>query len=84
MNESTGTVNDKKERDEDGRFEPKHSDEAVLEAVRNHEPAGTQEIADELGIARQSADYRLRNLLNEGRVSKKKIGNSLAWIAETE
>ena len=70
-----------RERNEGGRFEPDHTDGEVLEAVRNHEPAGTREVADELGIARQSADYRLRRLLDEGRVSKEKVGNSLVWSA---
>ncbi|MFC5973405.1 winged helix-turn-helix domain-containing protein [Halomarina salina] len=71
-----------RERNEGGQFEPEHTDEDVLEAVREHAPAGTQEVAGELGIARQSADYRLRRLLEEGRVSKKKVGNSLVWSAD--
>ena len=75
-------MGEERERNERGRFEPEHSDEAVLEAVRKHEPAGTSDIADELGIARQSADYRLRRLLDEGYVMKQKIGNSLAWSAD--
>lgn len=70
-------------RDESGRFEPEHTDEEVLAAVRTHEPAGTKEVADELGIARQSADYRLRQLLEKGRVTKKKVGNSLVWFIVT-
>lgn len=77
-------MDEDRERNEGGRFEPEHTDEEVLEAVRTHEPAGTKEVADELGIARQSADYRLRGLLDEGRVSKKKVGNSLVWSAEQE
>jgi predicted transcriptional regulator len=75
-------MDEDRERNEGGRFEPEHTDEEVLDAVRKHEPAGTKEVADELGIARQSADYRLRHLLDEGRVSKKKVGNSLVWSAE--
>lgn len=71
-----------RERNEGGRFEPEYTDEEVLEAVRTHEPAGTKEVADELGVARQSADYRLRSLLDEGRISKKKVGNSLVWSVE--
>ncbi|AFO57567.1 hypothetical protein NJ7G_2332 [Natrinema sp. J7-2] len=63
---------------------PEHTDEDVLNAVREHEPAGTKEVADQLGIARQSADYRLRRLLDEGQVSKKKVGNSLVWSAEED
>lgn len=57
----------------------RHSDEEYLEAVREHEPAATTEVADEVGVARQSADYRLRRLENEGRVRSTRIGNSLAW-----
>lgn len=75
-------MSEDRERNEGGRFEPDHTDEEVLEAVRNHEPAGTQEVANELGIARQSADYRLRRLLDEGRVLKKKVGNSLVWSVD--
>ena len=75
-----GLMGDDRERNERGQFEPEHPDEAVVEAVRKHEPAGTSEVADELGIARQSADYRLRQLLEDGRVSKKKVGNSLVWF----
>ncbi|ELY83434.1 winged helix-turn-helix domain-containing protein [Natrinema gari] len=73
-----------RERNEGGQFVPEHTDEDVLNAVREYEPAGTKEVADELGIARQSADYRLRRLLDEGQVSKKKVGNSLVWSAEED
>jgi predicted transcriptional regulator len=48
-------------------------------AVAENEPAGTTEVVNELGIARQSADYRLRRLLDDRRVPKKKVGNSLVW-----
>lgn len=56
------------------------TDEEVLEAVRESEPAGTQEVAEELGIVRQSADYRLRNLRDEGRVRSKTVGRELIWM----
>lgn len=69
------------DRDQRGRFTQQHTDTDVLAAVRAHEPAGTSEVADELGIARQSADYRLRKLLEEGRVNKKQIGKSLIWFS---
>ena len=68
-----------RDRNEGGEFEPEHTDQDILRVVEENEPAGTQEVADQLGIARQSADYRLRKLHGEGRVNKKKIGNSLAW-----
>ena len=68
-----------RERDDSGQFEPEYTDEEIIQAVRLNEPAGTQEVADELGIARQSVDYRLRKLLDQGHVEKQKIGNSLVW-----
>lgn len=57
----------------------RHSDEEYLAAVREHEPAATSEVADAVGVARQSADYRLRQLEVDGKVKSKQIGNSLAW-----
>lgn len=71
-------------RDERGRFTPQHSDRDVLIAVEKHEPAGTNEVASELGIERPSADYRLRRLETDGKVTSKKIGNSLAWTRTKE
>lgn len=59
---------------------PEHTNVGVLKAIWKHESAGTREVADEFGIARQSADYRLRELLDEGCVVKQKNGNSLAWF----
>jgi predicted transcriptional regulator len=73
---------DSHERDEQGRVEPRHTDDEVVDAVREHEPAATKEVADELDIARQSADYRLRKLEDEGRVKSKMVGNSLVWMVE--
>lgn len=69
-----------RDRDDNGRFERNVSDNEVLAAVEKHTPAGTTEVADELGIARQSADYRLRQLQERGLVSSKKIGGTLAWM----
>lgn len=56
------------------------ADEEVIEAVRKHEPAATREVAEQLDIAHQSADYRLRNLREEGRVRSKKVGRELIWM----
>lgn len=57
----------------------RYSDEVYIDAVREHEPAATSEVAEAVGVARQSADYRLRQLQDDGKVESKKIGNSLAW-----
>ncbi|EMA51977.1 MULTISPECIES: hypothetical protein [Halococcus] len=67
------------ERDEYGRYAPDHTDGDVLDAVRKHDPAGTSEVAEQLGIARQSADQRLRKLADTGRVHHKKIGAVAVW-----
>jgi predicted ArsR family transcriptional regulator len=72
------------ERDERGRFSAKHTDDEVVAAVRKHEPAATSEVANELEIKRPSADYRLRQLQEEGTVTSKKIGTSLAWSLTPE
>lgn len=54
-------------------------EETYLDAVENHSPASTKEVADAVGVTRQGADYRLRQLEEMGKVTSKKIGNSLAW-----
>ena len=70
------------ERDERGRVEPRHTDEEIVDAVRENEPAGTSEVAEAVGVERQSADYRLRKLEEEGSVESKMVGNSLVWMVE--
>ena len=77
-------MGERRERNEGGWFKPEYTDEKLLEAVRTHEPAGTNKVADGLGVARQSADYCLRSLLDGGRVSKKRVGNSLVRSVEQE
>jgi len=66
-------------RNERGQFTPQYDDEEILDAVRDHEPAGTSEVADALGCTTQNADYRLRKLRDAGRVESKKVGRSLVW-----
>lgn len=48
--------------------------EAIEEGAKT-----TSEIADAVGITRQGADYRLRQLRDEGRVDAEKVGNTLVW-----
>lgn len=68
------------DRDDRGHFQPEHDDREFLTAVATHEPAGTTEIAEAVGVTRQNADKRLRRLEEAGTVTSKKIGNSLAWM----
>lgn len=69
-----------KKRDTTGRYSRSVDDGDVMAAVRAHDPAATSEIADEVGITRQGADRRLRDLRERGEVSSKKIGASLVWF----
>jgi predicted transcriptional regulator len=70
------------ERDpESGKLSEQYSDEDFLEAVEEHEPASTKEIADEVGCSRRNADVRLRKLAEAGEIRKKKVGNSLTWFS---
>lgn len=57
----------------------RYSDDDVIEAVRSVEYPTTSNVADVLGCSRQAADYRLRNLQDEGKVDAESVGNSLMW-----
>lgn len=71
-----------RDRGDSGQYRPEYTDEAFLDAVRENEPATTSEIAAAVGCVRQSADYRLRQLREEGLVTNKKVGPSLVWMLE--
>lgn len=73
-------------RNTQGRYEPEYDDEEFLEAVREHAPAGTQEVADAVGVTRPSATYRLKQLEETGDVQRKKIGARAVvwWLADTD
>ncbi|SFH05365.1 FaeA-like protein [Halopelagius inordinatus] len=57
-----------------------HPEEDYLDAVRAHAPASTKEVADAVGVTRQGADYRLRQMESDGEVESKMVGNSLVWM----
>jgi DNA-binding Lrp family transcriptional regulator len=67
------------DRDDEGRFSASVSDEEIVDAVATAAPVGTSDVAEELGLTRQAADYRLRRLREAGRVKADTIGGSLAW-----
>jgi len=69
-------------RENTGEISQKYTDDEYLDAVRENEPAGTSEVAEVVGVERQSADYRLRKLEDEGRVGSKMVGNSLVWMVK--
>jgi len=60
-------------------------EEDYFEAIQDNSPASTSEIAENVGVTRQGADYRLRQLEENGKVASKMVGNSLIWmLAEDE
>jgi predicted ArsR family transcriptional regulator len=61
-----------------------HDQAEYLEAIREHAPASTREIADAVGVTRQGADYRLRQLREDDVVESKMVGNSLVWMIAGE
>ncbi|MHC3439557.1 hypothetical protein ACYJ1Y_16065 [Natrialbaceae archaeon A-gly3] len=59
------------------------SDEELKQVVKELTPAGTQEVADRVGLTRQGVDYRLQKI--EDRypnpwVWSKKIGPTKVWL----
>jgi predicted transcriptional regulator len=58
----------------------KYEDSEFKQAVSEHQPASTKEVADTVGCLRRTADYRLKQLRDEGAVESKMAGNSLIWF----
>ncbi|DAC85259.1 hypothetical protein [Natrinema versiforme] len=65
--------------DESGRFTPDFSDDDFLEAIEGG--ATTSEASDAVGCQYRTAYARLNDLEDEGRVTSRKIGNTLLWEA---
>jgi predicted transcriptional regulator len=68
------------ELDDSGKISQQYTDDDFLNAVEEHEPASTSEVANEVGCSRRNADVRLRRLEQEGLVESKMAGNSLIWF----
>ena len=59
------------------------TDDVLKEAVKDLTPAGTQEIADRVGMTRQGVDYRLQKIEDRYEtpwVWSKKIGPTKIWM----
>lgn len=52
----------------------------VNQAVYRLSPAGTQEVADLVGVSREVADRCLRRLEDEGTIWSKKVGPTMIWM----
>lgn len=70
----------KDREEESGKYTTTYSDSEFIDAIRQLGGlGGTSEIADAIGCTRRTAYTRLQSLENEGQVSSRKVGNSLAW-----
>lgn len=74
------------ERDEEsGHFRRQFEDEDYLRALADNPVAGTSDVADAVGCARETAYKTLSRLHDEGSVEKHEIGASAAWsLADDE
>lgn len=67
------------ERDSHGRVVETYPLDDVYAALASISPAGTQEVAGELGSSYETAYHKLRELEDEGRVNSRKVANARLW-----
>lgn len=68
---------------EQSREQREVTDDDLKAAVKEHTPAGTQEVADAVGMSRQGVDYRLQKIEDRHPnpwVWSKKIGPTKIWL----
>lgn len=67
---------------EQSREQREVTDDDLKAAVKEHTPAGTQEIADAVGMTRQGVEYRLKQFDDrwQNPVWSKKIGPTRIWM----
>jgi CTP-dependent riboflavin kinase len=68
------------DRDEEGQYIEKYSDEAFLKAVDSIPVASTQNVADEVGCSYDLAYRRLKQLEQDGHVEHDGVGRSFIWL----
>jgi len=73
------------DRDEHGRISPKVTDEELVEAVRENEPASTTDVSEAVGIQANPTRDRLKRLSEDedSPISGQKVGNSFVWTVKT-
>lgn len=68
------------QNDETGKIRRKYPDSAFIDAVSEHTPASTSEVAQSVGCSTDNAYRRLKRLEGAGEVQSKMVGNSLTWL----
>jgi uncharacterized membrane protein len=67
-------------RDADsGRFTTNYPDQEFIQALEGSSYVTTKQVANSVGCSQNLAYRRLHDLEERGLVSKKKVGQSLAW-----
>lgn len=74
------------ERDEDtGKFTETYPREDFLAAIEKEGGmAGTSDIAEQVGVIRETAYKKLQRMEEDGQVKSQKVGNSLVWLIANE
>lgn len=70
---------DEERQREGGSYSREYEDSEFLEAVREHAPATTGDVADAVGCHRATARRRLETLAEEGRLDKKRVSTTTVW-----
>lgn len=60
------------------------SDQELIDAVGEHAPAGTSEVAEAVDASRQAVDPRLKQLAEQGEIQRKQIAKVQVWYRECE
>lgn len=70
---------------ETGRFTDRYPPDAFVEAVRETDDvAGTQDVAERVGVGYDTAYKKLRRLEAEDRIRSRKVGNARVWLPGDE
>lgn len=65
---------------ETGRIRRKYSNSAFIDAVIEHSPSSTSEVAESVGCSSDNAYRRLKKLESHGKIRSKRVGSSLVWL----
>lgn len=65
--------------DETGQYTEEYSHESFLEAVSELDPATTSRVAEMVGCSYDLAYRRLRDLHQNGAVTRTEVGGSFVW-----
>lgn len=73
------------DRDDSGRYSETYPLEEFIDALDDlGGSAGTQEVADAVGCKYRTANAKLHELEEGGRVTARKVGNAYLWMLDDE